>query len=123
MEITENGVSTISPTQCYDGITKVTLNVNVPSGGDYQQGYEDGYAKGKEDQKGLLQELNTVVNGTFETENGYSKVTVNVPTGEGDYEKGFQDGYAAGVADQKKKLESITIDNKNKYILFNLKNL
>lgn len=71
------------------------------SGGDYQEGYNngfdagfqdgfsDGYSdgitdgteQGKEEQKLLLQPISITENGTYQTENGYSEVNVNVPSG------------------------------------------
>lgn len=45
------------------------------------EGKEEGIEQGKSEQKSLLEELNVDRNGTYEREDGYSKVTVNVPTG------------------------------------------
>ena len=89
--ITENGVY-----ERYDGFSAV--DVNVPQTGHtdqeledayasgYTSGYSSGYTRGDAEgyqsgvthQKSLLTSLNVTQNGSYERENGYSAITVNV---------------------------------------------
>lgn len=50
-------------------------------GGDYAQGYADGYASGRTAQKALITSLTVSENGTYENENGYNPVVVDVAGG------------------------------------------
>lgn len=107
VEYTENGTYIVVPAAGYSGLGSVTINTNVPHTGHtdaemeqaYQSGYTSGetvgyesgytsgetvgYASGKTDgvaeQKAKLVETAITVNGVYEKEDGYKKVTVNVP--------------------------------------------
>lgn len=54
-----------------------TKAIPVYGGGEYDRGYTDG----KQAQKNLMTELTVTENGTYEREDGYKKVTVNVEGG------------------------------------------
>lgn len=49
--------------------------------GSYEQGFEDGFASGETHQKNLLSSITFTENGEFERADGWSAVTVSVPTG------------------------------------------
>lgn len=76
LSITQNGTSVVSFDTGYTGLNTVTVNTNVPD--RYEEGKEDG----KEEQKGLMINLNVTENKTYTRENGYKQVVVNVPTGD-----------------------------------------
>ena len=63
--------------------------------GDYQIGYDAGRAY----QKSLLIPFTITQNGTYERQNGYSKVIVNIEDNDGDYQQGYTDGYSKGSLD------------------------
>lgn len=70
---------------------------------DYEDGYNEGFTKGREYQKDQLINLTVTENGEYSREDGYGIVTVDVPTEGGDcseaYDKGFEDGYNQGQAE------------------------
>lgn len=90
--ITSNGATTITPDAGYDGITGGTITVDVPQTGHtdeeitaaYNSGYTagetDGEATGAAAQKALLVTTAITQNGVYTRENGYSEVSVNVPS-------------------------------------------
>ena len=97
--ITENGVKEYKPeTFDAEGFENVTIRVNVDNSGSYSSGYTsgytdgyvsgttDGYSSGKtdgiEEQKAKLISTSITENGTYQREDGYSSITVNVPSGE-----------------------------------------
>jgi flagellar biosynthesis/type III secretory pathway protein FliH len=105
----------------------------------YEEGYNDGFDKGVD--KGIEQQkskLETIVindNGTYEREDGYNNIEVNVPDLNGSYDDGYADGkndgynegkddgynegydvgYTDGGDNQKSKLEIITITENGSY--------
>lgn len=60
----------------------------IPKNGEYQgkksykEGYEEGVEAGKAEQKSLLEPITITENGTYENENGYSTIEVNVEGGD-----------------------------------------
>ena len=60
----------------------------IPKNGEYQgkksykEGYEEGVEVGKAEQKSLLEPITITENGTYENENGYSTIEVNVEGGD-----------------------------------------
>ena len=94
--INENGTVTITPADPNVVWTSVTIVTNVPTEGGYQEGYEAGYAAGRQEgynegfeagrqegiaqQKAKLEEVTINENGTYEKEDGYKKVIVDVPS-------------------------------------------
>ena len=50
-------------------------------GGDYAQGFSDGYASGRTAQRNLIEPLTVYDNGTYESENGFSPVIVEAEGG------------------------------------------
>ena len=97
ININENGTFTYTP---QEGVVwnSVTVIANVPTEGGYQEGYEAGYAAGHEagytegytaghaagkvegiaEQKAKLTSIDITANGTYEKEDGYNRVVVNV---------------------------------------------
>lgn len=97
ININENGTFTYTP---QEGVVwnSVTVIANVPTEGGYQEGYEAGYAAGHEagytegynagkadgkaegiaEQKAKLDSIEITGNGTYEKEDGYNRVVVNV---------------------------------------------
>ena len=97
ININENGTFTYTP---QEGVVwnSVTVIANVPTEGGYQEGYEAGYAAGHEagytegytagkadgkvegiaEQKAKLDSIEITSNGTYEKEDGYNRVVVNV---------------------------------------------
>lgn len=75
--------------EMYRGITPIYLygNINEDSNGGYDEGYNDGV----EEQKSKLDSIEITENGIYTKEDGYSTVTVNVPS---DIPNGF-DFYVA----------------------------
>lgn len=63
-------------------------------------GEEAGYEEGKEYQKTLLVFTAITANGTYEREDGFNQVVVNVPSMSGaGYTSGYTDGYSSGYTD------------------------
>lgn len=104
VEYTENGSYTIHPDAGYDGLSSVAVDVIVPQGQGYEEGYEDGVA----DQKAKLTVTSFTENNTYTREDGWSAVTINVPSD-------YQDGYDDGVADQKAKLSTTSVTENGTY--------
>lgn len=105
--------------EMYKGITPIYLygNINEDSNGGYDEGYNEGYNDGVEEQKSKLDSIEITENGIYTKEDGYSTVTVNVPS---DIPNGF-DFYVATseyndssfknlqiLATQRTKLDQIT---------------
>ena len=117
--VTENGIYEYEPNEeDYDGYSKATITVNVPSTGhtdeELEKAYEDGKEDGIEEQKSKLISTAFTENGTYTREDGYSGITVNVPqTGHTDEE--LEQAYEDGKKDQKALLEDITISNNGEY--------
>lgn len=125
-------------------IDKDNKNLVIPNGlgninRDYQEGYEAGsqesfeegkaegkaeglaegkaigIAEGKQIQKDLLETITITENGTYNKEDGYNQVVVDVPDTNGDYQTGYNEGYEAGEIEQKSKLTNITISENGTY--------
>ena len=66
----------------------------------YESGYgvgrEEGFDAGIEDQKAKLETITITENGTYNREDGYNEVIVEVPDLNGDYNEGYSDGVIAG---------------------------
>lgn len=100
--VVSQDVTIVVPTSGYDGFSAVTVDAteygqtNYDSGFDdgfedgyasgssegYDSGYTEGYTSGETHQKGLLTSTAITQNGSYQRENGYSAITVNVPTGQ-----------------------------------------
>lgn len=102
--ITENGTYTKE-----DGYNEII--VDVPDlNGAYTDGYDDGlkdgedigynkgFESGIEEQKNQLISISITENGTYNREDGYNEVVVNVPDINGSYDEGFADGVEEGVS-------------------------
>ena len=66
----------------------------------YESGYgvgrEEGFDAGIEEQKSKLETITITENGTYNREDGYNEVIVEVPDLNGDYNEGYSDGVIAG---------------------------
>ena len=62
----------------------------------YSVGREEGFDAGIEDQKAKLETITITENGTYNREDGYNEVIVEVPDLNGDYNEGYSDGVVAG---------------------------
>ena len=84
--ITENGQTDITPDTNYTGLSKVGVNVNINTQSYYDNGYSqgkiDGKTEGIAEQKAKLTDISITENGTYEKEDGYKNVVVNVPVPE-----------------------------------------
>ena len=90
ISINENGQVTVTTTPGFTGMSKVNINVAVPQE-DYKKGYDEGYSKGHQEgvaegyadgvatQKSKLQDITITENGTYDREDGYKHIVVNVP--------------------------------------------
>lgn len=90
--------TTVLPSEGYDGIKAVEVNAHPIFDEGYNVGNADGIEVGKAEQKALLEPITITENGTYENENGYSTIEVNVPDTNGSYDEGYTDGYAEGEA-------------------------
>ena len=90
--------TTVLPSEGYDGIKAVDVNAQPIFDDGYNVGNADGIEVGKAEQKALLEPITITENGTYENENGYSTIEVNVPDVNGSYDEGYTDGYAEGEA-------------------------
>lgn len=90
--------TTVLPSEGYDGIKAVEVNAQPIYDEGYNVGNADGIEVGKAEQKALLEPITITENGTYENENGYSTIEVNVPDVNGSYDEGYTDGYAEGEA-------------------------
>lgn len=83
INITENGQTDIVPDTNYTGLSKVGVNVNIDTQSYYDNGYSqgkiDGKTEGIAEQKAKLTDISITENGTYEREDGYKSVVVNVP--------------------------------------------
>lgn len=108
VEYTENGEYSVATPEGFDGLSAVSVTVNIDTKAiedaayaegeaagqrqGYQAGYEagetSGIAEGIAEQKAKLTSLNVTSNGTYNREDGYNSVTVNVPSSEPNLETG-----------------------------------
>lgn len=84
-----------TPDAGYDGFSSV--NVNVPQTGhtdeEMRQQYQSGKTAGIAEQKAKLSAITITQNGNYNRADGYSAITVNVPTSSEMYQSGYTDGY------------------------------
>ena len=106
VEYTENGSYTVHPDPAYDGLSSVSVDVLVPD--NYDKGYDDGKTDGENEQKAKLTVTSFTENNTYTMADGWSAVTVDVPSD-------YQDGYDDGAADQKAKLVPTAITENGTY--------
>lgn len=106
VEYTENGSYTVHPDPAYDGLSSVSVDVLVPD--NYDEGYDDGKRDGENEQKAKLTVTSFTENNTYTRADGWSAVTVDVPSD-------YQDGYDDGAADQKAKLVPTAITENGTY--------
>ena len=115
----ENGEYTINPDHGYKGMAEVKVNVAVDTDTPYWNGIED--------QKSKLEDITITDNGTYEREDGYNEIIVEVPHyddgyavgreegyNQGDFD-GYKRGYETGELAQKLKLENIVITENGTY--------
>ena len=81
LEVVQNGGYTFTenlPTYAEGELYK-TINVNVPDlNGSYDEGYAQGKTDGINEQKSKLESINITENGTYNKEDGYNHIEVNV---------------------------------------------
>lgn len=106
VEYTENGSYTVHPDPDYDGLSSVSVDVLVPD--NYDKGYNDGKTDGENEQKAKLTVTSFTENNTYTISDGWSAVTVDVPSD-------YQDGYDDGAADQKAKMIATAITENGEY--------
>lgn len=82
---------TLTPDEGYDGFSKVIIDCT-----QVNQAYTDGYIYGRQFQKSQLAQTAITQNGTYNREDGWDRVVVNVPQTGTTYQEGFTDGYASG---------------------------
>lgn len=63
---------------------------------DVESEKEESYNEGIKDQKAKLETITITENGTYNREDGYNEVIVEVPDLNGDYNEGYSDGVVAG---------------------------
>lgn len=76
VEYTENGEYSVATPEGFDGLSAVSVTVNI----DTEAIADAAYAEGEAAQKAKLTSLNVTSNGTYNKEDGYNSVTVNVPS-------------------------------------------
>jgi len=93
-----------------------SITVNIAQTGhtdeELEEAFDSGYNSGETHQKSLLVSTAITENGSYQRENGWSGVTVNVDTAStynNGYTSGYTDGYESGSTDEKSKLSAITI--------------
>lgn len=84
VEYTENGEYSVATPEGFDGLSAVSVTVNI----DTEAIADAAYAEGEAAQKAKLTSLNVTSNGTYNKEDGYNSVTVNVPSSEPNLETG-----------------------------------
>ena len=115
--------TTIYPTDGKDAMTSVEVDAtNVFNDGferGYDNGKEDGIVVGENQQKEKLENITITENGTYNREDGYKEIVVNVEDVNGSYDEGYENGvsvgYEQGVNEQKSKLASIEINKNGTY--------
>lgn len=138
--VTENGTYTIRPDAGFDGLSRVTVEVDVEGGEAHlydltattnstytpAPGF-DGFGKvvvdvptGAEAKLGNLSineegEVHRTVNAQDRGLDGFSSVTVNVLCDECDCSSAYTQGYNDGVEDQKDKLTTINVTKNGQY--------
>lgn len=100
--LTGDGEHTITPPEGYDGFSEVVVNV--------ESDCEDAYEEGVADQKAKLASATFTENGSYNREDGWNTVTVNVDTVT-PYNEGVEDGKDA----QKALMTSLTAVSNGTY--------
>lgn len=98
------------------------ITVNVPQTGHTDQELEDaynsGYTSGETHQKSLLSSTAFTENGSYQRENGWSGITVNIDTAStysSGYTSGYTSGHTDGMKEQKELLSSTAITENGSY--------
>lgn len=85
------GLATVTYDQGYDGLGTVYVDANDFGKDNYYEGYDEGVADGKAQQKALLGSTAITENGTYTTNgDGWSSVTVNVGSSSGGPQSTFR---------------------------------
>ena len=131
LSIDKNGRYNVTYDEGYNGLKEVEIDVELDTSFYIEEGYNEGrnagIEEGKQLQKELLEPITITENGTYNREDGYSEIVVEVPDLNGSYDDGYNDGYNVGDADgynrgynegettQKDKLIGITITENGTY--------
>lgn len=102
VEYTQNGEYIVNYDNGYTGLESVNININVPqsayTSGYTQEDLDNAYQSGITYQKSLLSSTIFIENGDYESINGWSGITVDVPQQytiddiENAYNSGYEDG-------------------------------
>lgn len=107
---TENGQYVVTPDDSYYGLSSVNVNVDVDTDSYYEEGRQAGIIEGKAIQKSKLESVTFSENGSYNKEDGWNSVQVNVDT-----ETPYVEGKEDGIAEQKAKLISGTFNVNGTY--------
>lgn len=100
LSIDKNGRYNVTYDEGYNGLKEVEIDVELDTSFYFEEGYNEGrnvgVEEGKQLQKDLLEPITITENGTYNREDGYNEIVVEVPDLNGDYDTGYNDGYNVG---------------------------
>lgn len=100
LSIDKNGRYNVTYDEGYNGLKEVEIDVELDTSFYIEEGYNEGrnvgIEEGKQLQKEQLEHITITENGTYNREDGYNKIVVEVPDLNGDYDTGYNEGYNAG---------------------------
>lgn len=100
IKIDRNGEYIITYDEGYNGLKEVEIDVELDTSiyveEGYNQGKNVGIEEGKQLQKELLKPITITENGSYNREDGYNEIVVEVPDLNGDYDTGYNEGYNVG---------------------------
>lgn len=100
LSIDKNGRYNVTYDEGYNGLKEVEIDVELDTSFYIEEGYNEGrnvgIEEGKQLQKELLEHITIRENGTYNREDGYNEIVVEVPDLNGDYDTGYNEGYNAG---------------------------
>lgn len=103
LSIDKNGRYNVTYDEGYNGLKEVEIDVELDTSFYVEEGYNEGknvgIEEGRQLQKELLEPITITENGTYNREDGYNEIVVEVPDLNGDYDTGYNEGYNVGDAD------------------------
>ena len=100
LSIDKNGRYNVTYDEGYNGLKEVEIDVELDTSFYVEEGYNEGknvgIEEGRQLQKELLAAIYVTENGTYNREDGYSEIVVEVPDLNGDYDTGYNEGFNAG---------------------------